>query len=202
MDNYLKIGLFVAGLLAGMFVYSKFFVPEFTTEYVEKIVIDTAYKEYREKYLVDSISKSSLSDSVEFYKSKYEKKLREKNIKIVHDTVFNDKPFEAPLRRFTGSKPFLYGNTSFDATVAGELLDIELSNNFRIPTITNTITKETRTVIKPSGLYGAFGVRAGDQQLTPLLGATYLKDKSMIYYNYDLKLRSHQAGIGVKIIGR
>lgn len=203
MDNSLKtIVLILLGFIIGFLVYDWFFAPEFTVEYREKIVTDTTYKHYKEKYQVDSIKSKSLSDSIDFFKKKYKGILTKNNITIVHDSVFINKPFLAPLRRFNGQRAFLYGNTHFNAVVAGELLDMEISNDFRIPQITNTITKENRTIIKPSGLYGTLGFRMGDQQLSTLVGATYLKDRSLIFYNYDLKLQSHQAGVGFKILGR
>jgi len=193
--------LILVGILIGMFIYDRFLVPEHETTYKETIVTDTTFKHYKEKYLVDSIKSKSLSDSVEFFKRKYKGILTKNNIIIVHDSVFIDKPFLAPLRRFNGQRSFLYGNTYFNATVAGELLDMEITNDFEIPTITNTITKETKVTIKPSGLYATLGFGV-NQQLSTLIGATYLKDKSMISYSYDLRLKSHQAGIGFKVFGK
>lgn len=204
MDNPLKFAVvFLFGFIVGFLVYDRFFVPEHTTEYRETIVTDTTFKHYKEKYLVDSIKSKSLSDSVEFFRKKYRGILTKNNIQIVHDSVFVDKPFLAPLKRFNGQRAFLYGNTHFNAVVAGELLDMEISNDFKIPTVTNTITKTTQTVVKPSGLYGTLGFRVGEQQqLSTLIGATYLKDKSMINYSFDLKLKSHQVGVGFKVLGK
>jgi len=202
MDLGLRYAILVfAGVLIGMFIYDRFLVPEHETTYKETIVTDTTFKHYKERYLVDSIKSKSLSDSVEFFRKKYKGILTKNNIIIVHDSVFIDKPFLAPLRRFNGQRSFLYGNTYFNATVAGELLDMEITNDFEIPVVTNTITKETKSVIKPSGLYITLGFGV-NQQLSTLIGATYLKDKSMISYSYDLRLKSHQAGIGFKVFGR
>jgi len=203
MDLGLRYAILVfAGILIGMFIYDRFLVPEHETTYKETIVTDTTFKHYKEKYLVDSIKSKSLSDSVEFFKKKYKGILTKNNIIIVHDSVFIDKPFLAPLRRFNGQRSFLYGDTYFNATVAGELLDMEITNDFEIPVVTNTITKETRTIIKPSGLYMTVGFRSGESNFSTLIGATYLKDKSMVSYSYDLKLKSHQAGIGFKVFGK
>jgi len=190
------------GFLVGVLVYGIFFVPEIETSYRETIVTDTTYKHYKERYLIDSIKSKSLSDSLGFYKKKYRGILSKKNIILVPDSVFVNEPFLAPLQRSTGQRSFLYGNTYFDAVVAGELLEMSITNDFKIPQITNTITKETRTVIKPSGLYGTVGFRVGDTQLSTLIGATYLKDRSLISYSYDLRLKSHQAGVGFKILGK
>jgi hypothetical protein len=203
MDNYLKIVVIAFfGFVCGLFVYDRFLIPQHETVYRETIVTDTTYKHYKEKYQIDSIKSISLSDSIDYYKYRYGKKLKDKNIVIVHDSVFVDKPFLAPLRRFSGQQAFLYGNTYFDATVAGELLDMEITNDFRIPQITNTVTKTTQTVIKPSGLYGTVGFRGDGNNFSTLLGLTYLKDKSLISYSYDLKLKSHQVGVGFKVLGR
>lgn len=201
MDSLKFVVVFLFGFIVGFLVYDRFFAPEFTTEYREKIVIDTTYQHYKEKYQIDSIKSKSLSDSIEFFKKKYKVILTKNNIQIVHDSDFIDKPFLAPLRRFNGQRAFLYGNTHFNAVVAGELLEMEISNDFKIPQITNTITKETKVTIKPSGLYATLGFGV-NQQLSTLIGATYLKDRSMINYSYDLRLKSHQVGVGFKVLGK
>ena len=182
MDNSLKsIVIGVLAFIAGMFIYSKFFVPEFTTTVVEKTTTDTVYREVRDTVFLTKIKHSYQRDTI---------------ILTETDTI------RVPLQSFSEIFPVLYGNVSVFGEVAGKLTKMAVSTDFDIPTITNTVTKETRTVIKPSGLYGTLGARAGEQQLSPIVGATYLKDKALIFYNYDFILKSHQAGIGVKILGK
>jgi len=197
MDLGLRYAILVfAGVLIGMFIYDRFLVPEHETTYKETIVTDTTFKHYKEKYLVDSIKSKSLSDSVEFFKKKYKGILTKNNIIIVHDSVFVDKPFLAPLRRFNGQRAFLYGNTYFNATVAGELLDMEITNDFKIKTITNTITKETKTVIKPKGLY--VGIM-GNSNIGAGPSVDYLDNNYLFSYNYDAVNKNHSIGIKKKI---
>lgn len=113
MDNTLKlVVVFAFGFLSGLFFYDRFLVPEHTTEYRETIVTDTTFAHYKDKYRSDSVKWVSKSDSIEFFRNKYQTALKRDNIVIVHDSVFSDKPFEAPLRRYSGFKPSLWKHES------------------------------------------------------------------------------------------
>jgi len=191
MDNRIIFG--VIGVATGMFLMKFFFWPEVTVIEKETIVIDSTYVEYKEKYDSISLERISLSDSIEFYKDLYDIPA---NVVLVHDTVFQNKPFEAPLKRFSGSQPFLYGNTTYDAIVAGEMLNISIENDFKIPHITNTITKETTKIIHPKGLY--LGGSVSDK-INFSAGATYLDNNWMFGYDYSVTMKSHSIGIKRKV---
>lgn len=163
------------------------FFPEITTKKVVETVYetDTTYQHYKEKYRMDSIKSIALHDSIGYYKKKYSQKLKEGNVIIIEEPKKNE-PFSAPLRRFTGQRPFLYGNTFFSTVVAGELLEIDITNDFKIPTITNTITtKETITrTVYSKGLYLGGGVNS---LLDPKIGAAYVNNKWVVNYDYSFK---------------
>jgi len=183
------------GLILGLLIYRTFFYPEFTerVEVVERVTVDSTYFEYKEKY--DSIAsiRIDLSDSIEKYLSKIPPE-----IIIVHDSVFIDKPFYAPLRRFKGSQPFLYGNTTYNALVAGEMLNISLENDFRIPQINYTIERDRKVsrTVKPRGLYVGGSV---SDQVQWSAGASYLDNLWMFDYRYDVGIGSHSVGVKRKV---
>lgn len=183
----------VIGIAIGIAIMKFFFWPEVTVIEKETITVDSTYVEYKEKYDSLEMIRYNLSDSIEYYKELYN---IPPEVVIVHDSVFIDKPFYAPLRRFNGSQVFLYGNTTYNALVAGELLNIKIENDFNIPHITNTITKETVKVIHPKGLY--LGGSVSDQ-INFSAGATYLDNNWMFDYQYNMTLKSHQIGIKRKV---
>jgi len=93
--------------------------------------------------------------------------------KYLRDTIFAES-YEAKINAFKTSKPFLYGNTTVSGEVLGEVLKMDIINDFQIPTITNTITNTTTIIKKPSGIFLTAGV---NQQLTPSVGVTLIKNK-------------------------
>jgi hypothetical protein len=109
-------------------------------------------------------------------------------IKIEHlrDTIFAE-PYEAKINAFKTSKPFLYGNTTVSGEVLGEVLKMDIVNDFKIPTITNTITNTTTITKKPSGIFLTAGV---NQQLVPFVGVTLIKDR----YLFGITNNSIQLG--------
>lgn len=191
MDN--RIIFIVIGVAIGISIMKFFFWPEVTVIEKETITTDSTYVEYKERY--DSLERIrfNLSDSIEYYKELYDIPAE---VIVVHDSVFIDKPFYAPLRRFEGSQPFLYGNTTYNALVAGELLNIKLENDFKIPQITSTITRETTKIIHPRGLYLGGSVSG---QVNFSAGATYLNKDWMFDYQYNLTIKSHEIGIKRKV---
>jgi hypothetical protein len=91
----------------------------------------------------------------------------------LRDTIFAE-PYEAKINAFKTSKPFLYGNTTVSGEVLGEVIKMNIVNDFKIPTITNTITNTTTIIKKPSGIFLTAGV---NQQLTPSVGVILVKNK-------------------------
>lgn len=189
---YIMFGI-IAGFLLNDCTGEK---PEVVTRIETEIVTDTTYAYYKDKYKEDSLKWYSVSDSLDFFRKKYFKELKKENITLVHDSVFKDKPIEAPLRRYTGSSHHLYGSTTYNLLVAGAMLDIEMTNDFKIPKIKTTITNTvTNTVTKKSN---GFYVTAGlEQSLTPNVGGVFVKDKLLVGYQYDFN--QHSIFIGKKI---
>jgi hypothetical protein len=104
----------------------------------------------------------------------------------LRDTVFVE-TYEAKINAFKTSKPFLYGNTTVSGEVLGEVLKMDIVNDFKIPTITNTITTTNTIIKKPLGLFLTAGV---NQQLIPSVGVTLIKDK----YLFGITNNSIQLG--------
>lgn len=100
---------------------------------------------------------------------------------FLRDTVLID--YKPQIKAFTASTPFLYGNTYVSGEVLGEVLKMDITNDFKIPTVTNTI-KETTTITKmPAGLFVTAGIAKGDSQLSPYVGAIFVKDRYLIGLN-------------------
>jgi hypothetical protein len=103
----------------------------------------------------------------------------------IRDTVFIE-PYEAKINGFKASKSFLYGNTTVIGEVLGEVLKMNIINDFKIPTITNTIINTTTIIKKPSGIFLTAGV---NNQLIPSVGAIFIKDRYLIgLTNNSIKL--------------
>lgn len=115
---------------------------------------------------------------------------------VVRDTILVD--YEPNLiRSFTVSRPFLYGNTNVSGEVLGEVLSVDITNDFKIPTITNTIERTTTTTYtkKPSGLFLTVGAM---DNFTPSVGGVLIRDKVAVGYQYGLN-QSHSIQFGYKI---
>jgi hypothetical protein len=179
----------------GLIAYHWFLSPEVTTsiDYKETIVVDSTYKDlYLDLKMEVNRQEASLNDSIEYFKELYKDQLG--NIEIVSDTVFKDKPFIAPLRRFNGSRIHLYGMTRYNALVAGELLDMSIINDFKIPDITNTIYKETTitNTIEPKGALYVGGLVS--QEMTFSVMAAYQRKNVQLVYQYDLPTKQNRIG--------
>ena len=167
----------IIAFIVGFAVAFLFFKPETVEKVVETIEIktDTVYREVRDTIRVP-----------------YDR------IKTVYlrDTVILNRSY--PLNRFSGLEPVLYGDIGYLGLVAGHLLKIDLTTNFRIPEITNTINRETtRTVIqKAKGLYGTGGINS---EFNFGVGATYLNDKSLIGVEYIPQTKTIDAKVGFKL---
>lgn len=186
--------IFIAAFILGLVAYHMFLAPE-VTETVEIETVyetDTTYQRlYTEvKAKLDSVQ--DLSDSIDYYQDLYRKELG--NIKLVHDTVFRDKPFTAPLRRYQGSEVHLYGITRYNAVVAGNLLDLKLNSTFDVPEITTTIntTKKITKTIEPKGSIWVGGLVSQDVQFTGM--AAYQRRNLQIVYQYEVPTETHSVG--------
>lgn len=165
------------GIVIGLVVYEKFLKEETEVQIVheEKTVTDTVFVK---EYVTVAIPK----DRVKYV--------------YLRDTVIEGANLS--IRNYSGSEPTLYGNIGFRSEVAGEMLNINLFHDLSIPSITNTITKTTtKTIIrKPSGIYATAGINSN---FNYSLGLTYLKDKSLVGYEYQPQIRTHSLKIGIKL---
>lgn len=107
----------------------------------------------------------------------------------LRDTVFME-TYEAKINAFKTSKPFLYGSTTVSGEVLGEVLKMDIVNDFKIPTITNTITTTNTIIKKPLGIYLVAGV---NQQLTPSVGLTLIKNK------YLFQITNNSLSLGYRL---
>ena len=96
--------------------------------------------------------------------------------RVLRDTILI-KPIEPIINAFTASKPFLHGNVSVNGEVLGEVLKMDIYTDFNLPQVTNSITKTNTVIKKPSGLFLTAGV---NKQLTPSLGAVFVKDRYLL----------------------
>jgi len=165
MNNPVKFLLFTfIGLVIGYFLFSKEIKPTIITKTEKKT--DTVYVTIR-----DTI------------------RIREIQHEYLRDTVLIG--FEPKISTFTASKSFLYGNTTVSGEVLGSVLKMDIINDFKIPTITNTITNTTTIIKKPQGLFLAVGV---NKQLTPNIGVIFVRDR----YLFGLNTSGIQLGYKIK----
>jgi hypothetical protein len=171
----------ILGFVLGLLVYGWFLKPESETiiEYKETIKSDTVFVVQK--------------DTVTLYRDK-----------IIHeylrDTILLPS-WQPSIKAFRAVYPVLYGNIHLSGEVLGEVLKTSITTNFNIPSITNTITKEKTTTIikKPTGFYAVGGVGSN---FSYSVGATYLRDRSMIGYRYQPQTDIHSLEVGFKIIGK
>ncbi len=194
MDNRIVFTLIGAAITTAIILV--FFWPRFeeTTTTTEKETIDTTFNDVSQAIAFDSLLFQSLTDSIDYYRLWYAEELRKEKITIVPE----GEPIRAPLRRYQGFKPTLYGNISYNALVVGSLQEISLRQDLKIPQINHKIERSSTTIrtIKPSGIYLTGGINSNFHYS---LGATYLKDKSMIGYEYQPQVEIHALKVGLKI---
>ena len=106
--------------------------------------------------------------------------------------------YEPKINAFSATFPMLYGNAYLSGEVLGEVLKTSLITDFKIPVITNEITKEKNTTIikKPTGIYLVGGVNSN---FSYSIGASYLRDKSMFGYRYQPHVKVHSLEVGFKV---
>ena len=115
---------------------------------------------------------------------------------VLRDTILVDhRPI---INAFSSTIPFEYGNTYVSGEVLGEVLKMSVTNDFKIPVVTNTVTNtETRTIVqKPKGIYLGLGVNS---LLQPSASASYLDNKYLFQYQYQPLQRIHQIGVSKKL---
>lgn len=175
-DERIKIATlsFLAGLILAFIIYPK---PEQETIYKFETVTKT-----------DTLI-LEVKDTVYIPKNKIK-------TQVLRDTILiNNKP---NIKAFSTTTPFEYGNTYVSGEVLGEVLKMSVTNDFKMPTVTNTITNtETKTIVqKPKGFYLGVGVNS---LLQPSASASYLDNKYLFQYQYQPLQRIHQIGVAKKL---
>jgi hypothetical protein len=115
---------------------------------------------------------------------------------VLRDTIIVD--HRPTINAFSSTTPFEYGNTYVNGEVLGEVLKMSVTNDFKIPVVTNTITNtETRTIIqKPRGIYLGAGVNS---LLKPSASVSYLDNKYLFQYQYQPVTKIHTLGVSKKL---
>ena len=150
--------IFLIGLISGYLLFDWQNKDSVIIKTVTKSRIDTVYIEIR-----DTIRLTKIEIQHEY----------------IRDTVLID--FKPQIKAFRASKPFLYGNTYLSGEVLGEVLKMDIYNDFKLPTVTNTITNTTTIIKKPSGLFLTAGVQ--NNFSAPYIGAIFIKDKYLLGLN-------------------
>lgn len=164
MDNYIdkhtfKIGIisaFLAGVLLGIYSYSV--IEDRPVQTVTKVTVET-----------DTVF-VQLIDTVQITRTQIKHEQ-------VRDTVYLSTTL--PINNFSTTSNFLYGSVDVSGEVMGEVLSVNVIPNFKLPQVTNTITKETVHTKKPAGLF----VTAGLNTRTPYVGGVFVKDKYLVGLN-------------------
>jgi hypothetical protein len=165
----------IIGVIIGLLLYDFFLVPEVITKVniVETIKSDTVYVTQR-----DTI------------------KIRDVKYVYERDTIIEN--YQPKIRGFKEFYPTMYGDVWVTGQVLGELRYVDISHDFKIPTVTNTITKEktvTNTVLS-KGVYLGGGVNSIMQYN---VSASYVDNKYIFQYQYQPQLNVHQIGLAKKI---
>lgn len=187
----MKLATYILAFAVGFALAFLFFKPKIVENIVVKTEtrIDTVYTRHVERIPFPDLTYIALEDSIEHYRSLYEEELG--NIKIVKE----NEPFSAPLRTYSGFEPTLYGNIGYNAVVAGKMLDMAITHDLRMPTITNTVTTE-KTVTKTRDLRGLYAGASTSLDLDYKLGASYVDRDWQV--NAEYQPRQDIWWVGVK----
>ena len=165
---------FFAGVIIAFIFYPKPEIEE-VYKFTTKTEIDTSFVE-----IIDTV-----------YVPKKEIKTE-----VLRDTILID--YKPTINSFSTTTPFEYGNTYVNGEVLGEVLKMSVTNDFKIPVVTNTITNtETKTIIKKSkGIYLGANISS---LLQPGATASYVDDKYIFQYQYQPLSGVHQIGVSKKL---
>lgn len=121
---------------------------------------------------------------------------KEIKTEVLRDTILID--YKPIIKSFKTSTAFEYGNTYVSGEVLGDVLKMDVTNDFNIPVVTNTITNtETKTIIKKSkGLYLGANINS---ILQLSAGASYVDDKYIFQYQYQPVTKIHSLGVSKKL---
>ena len=165
---------FFAGVILAFIFYPK---PE----------IEEVYK-FTTKTEIDTVFIQDI-DTVHIPKTKIK-------TEVLRDTILID--YKPAISSFSTTTPFEYGNTYVNGEVLGEVLKMSVTNDFKIPVVTNTITNtETKTIIKKSkGIYLGANISS---LLQPGATASYVDDKYIFQYQYQPVTKIHTLGVSKKL---
>ena len=175
-DERIKIAIlaFFVGVIVTFILYPKPEIEE-VYKFSTKTETDTVYKEIKDTvYIPKTMIKTE----------------------VLRDTILVD--YKPTIKSFSATTPFEYGNTYVNGEVLGEVLKMNVTNDFKIPVVTNTITnKETKTIIKKSkGLYLGATINS---MVQPGASASYVDDKYIFQYQYQPMTKIHSLGISKKL---
>jgi hypothetical protein len=176
-DNQ-KINIAILAFLAGLILAFVLFPrPEQETVYKfkTKVETDTIYTRVVDTVYVPKMSIKS---------------------QVLRDTILLD--YQPKISLFKAYIPSEYGSTNISGEVLGEVLKMTATNDFKIPVVTNTITKtKTETIIKKAkGIYLGAGVNS---LLDPSVKVSYLDNKYLFTYQYQPVTKIHTLGISKKL---
>ena len=165
---------FFVGVIVTFILYPKPDIEE-VYKFSTKTETDTVYKEIKDTvYIPKTMIKTE----------------------VLRDTILVD--YKPTIKSFSATTPFEYGNTYVNGEVLGEVLKMNVTNDFKIPVVTNTITNtETKTIIKKSkGLYLGATINS---MVQPGASASYVDDKYIFQYQYQPMTKIHSLGISKKL---
>lgn len=175
-DERIRIAIvaFLIGVVLTFIMYPK---PELETVYkfTTKTETDTSYVE--------------IKDTVYVPKTKIK-------TQVLRDTVVVN--FKPTIKSFETTFPFEHGSTKVSGEVLGEVTKMTAVTDYKLPTVTNTVTEtKTETIIKKSkGIY----IGANVNSLLQLgAGVSYVDNKYIFQYQYQPVTRIHSLGVSKKL---
>ena len=165
---------FFAGVILTFIIYPKPDAEE-VYRFTTRTETDTVYKEIKDTVYIPK---------------------KEIKTEVLRDTILID--YKPTINSFSTTTPFEYGNTYVNGEVLGEVLKMSVTNDFKIPVVTNTITNtETKTIIKKSkGIYLGANISS---LLQPGATASYVDDKYIFQYQYQPMTKIHTLGVSKKL---